>query len=165
MIRKSENSTHRPPESEKHKAGPVAIICLYCALWSYGWFYRGAPAILLTSLSANDVGKTPRKVGHDVPWEAQTLKKSGRTCITPDASALWKGFCLNMCYAKWFRTPSKSNTPVIHPVWKTIQSLPFDFSINNDWRQQKRPLSHLEWFLSRPSTNRKEVCENWRSGL
>ena len=70
------------------------------------------------------------KVGHNVPWEAQTLEKSGRTYIMPDASALWEGFCLKVCYVKWFRHPSKSSMPVIHPVWKNIQPLTFDFSIS-----------------------------------
>lgn len=44
MIGKSENSTRRPPNSEKHKAGPVAIICLSYA--HKNWAMDGSTEVL-----------------------------------------------------------------------------------------------------------------------
>ena len=108
-----------------------------------------------------------------MPWEAQTLEKSGRTYIMPDASALWEGFCLKVCSVKWFRYPSESNMPVIHPVWKNIQPLTFDFSISH-WLEITKVISLPFGIISHSPTNKKEgglwkpnsgVCKVWGEKL
>lgn len=47
-------------------------------------------------------------------------------------------FCSELHYMKWFRHPSASSMPIIHPVQKTYSPSHSTFQSSTDWKDQAR---------------------------
>lgn len=118
--------------------------------------------------------KETLKGGSQRAWgSSDSLQKCGRTCIRPDASALQEGFCLNVCYMKWFRYLSKSNMPMIHPVWKK-HTAPHIWLFNWQGLEITKVICLPFGMISYSTTNKQEgslwelrsgVCKLWREKL